>query len=89
VRAPVGIAVVIRAGEADRATTLRDSARGKKLLEGGRARKTGRWLVFVYGVERGHVQRRHGGVEQREPAWGRRREGKGWSPIGGVELGND
>jgi hypothetical protein len=43
VRAPVGIAVVIRAGEADRATALRDSARGKKLLEGGRARETGRW----------------------------------------------
>jgi hypothetical protein len=43
VHAPVGIAVVIRAGEADRATTLRDSARGKKLLEGGRAQETGRW----------------------------------------------
>jgi hypothetical protein len=43
VRAPVRIAVMIRAGEADRATALRDSARGKKLLEGGRARETGRW----------------------------------------------
>jgi hypothetical protein len=43
VHAPVGIAVVIHAGEADRATALRDSARGKKLLEGGRARETGRW----------------------------------------------
>jgi hypothetical protein len=40
VRAPVGIAVVIRA---DRATALLDSARGKKLLEGGRARESGRW----------------------------------------------
>jgi hypothetical protein len=43
VLAPVGIAVVIRAEEADRATALRNSARGKKLLEGGRARETGRW----------------------------------------------
>jgi hypothetical protein len=43
VRAPVGIAIMIRVGEADRATTLRDSARGKKLLEGGHARETGRW----------------------------------------------
>jgi hypothetical protein len=32
VRSPVGIAVLIRTGEADRATALRDSARGKKLL---------------------------------------------------------
>jgi hypothetical protein len=65
VRAPVGIAVMIRAGEADRATALRDSARGKKLLEGGRARETGRWArVRVRGGAGPRaVMARRGGTE--------------------------
>jgi hypothetical protein len=68
VRSPVGIAVVIRAGEADRATALRDSAQGKKLVEGGAHGRLADGLVFGCGVERGHVQRWHGRAEQREPA---------------------
>jgi hypothetical protein len=43
VRAPVGIAAVIRAGEADRATARRDPGSGKE-ASGGRAR-TEDWLV--------------------------------------------
>jgi hypothetical protein len=43
VRAPVGIAAVIRTGEADRATARRDPGSGKE-ASGGRAR-TGYWPV--------------------------------------------
>jgi hypothetical protein len=63
VRAPVGIAVVIRAEEADRATTRRDSARGKKLLEGGRARETGRWARVRGGARPRAAAARRGGTE--------------------------
>jgi hypothetical protein len=41
VHAPVGIAAVIRAGEADRATALRDSGSGKETS--GRRARTGDW----------------------------------------------
>jgi hypothetical protein len=68
VRAPVGIAVVIRAEETDRVTALRDSARERNFWKEGAHGRLADGLVFVYGVERGHVQRRHGGAEQREPA---------------------
>jgi hypothetical protein len=40
-RAPVGIAVVIRAGEADRATARRDPGSGKEAS--GRRARTGDW----------------------------------------------
>jgi hypothetical protein len=43
VRAPVGIAAVIRAGEADRATTRRDPGSGKEAS--GRRARTGDWPV--------------------------------------------
>jgi hypothetical protein len=85
-RAPVGIAVMISVGEADRATARRDSARGKKFLEGGRARETGRWArVRVRGGAGPRaVTAQRGGTEGAGVR--RRREGKGRSPTGGVRL---
>jgi hypothetical protein len=61
--APVGIAVVLRAEEADCATVLRDSARGEKLLEGGRARETGRWARVRGGAGPRAATARRGGTE--------------------------
>jgi hypothetical protein len=53
VRAPVGIAAMIRAGEADRATALRDSGSGKETS--GRTARTEDWPMGSCSVRGGAV----------------------------------